>query len=63
MMNWKDFEAIHRGLKNVRCRNLRSSTEESYEEDSVSIAGVSAIIRIGYVPGTDVEHYLLGDQL
>jgi hypothetical protein len=62
MMNWKDLEAIHRGLRNVRSRISRSGTEENYDEDPASIAGVSALIRIGYFPGTDVEHYLLGDQ-
>ena len=58
------FEAIHRGLRNVRSRNLRSGTEENHEEVSAStcIARVSDLIRIGYVPGTGVEHYLLGDQ-
>jgi hypothetical protein len=62
MMNWKDFEAIHRGLRNVRSRNLRSGSEENHEDYSASIARLSALIRIEYVPGTGVEHYLLGDQ-
>jgi len=61
-MNWKYFETIHRVLKNVRSRNLLSGTEENHEENSVIVARMSAIIRIGCVPGTDVEHYLLGDQ-
>ena len=56
MMNWKVFEAIRRGLSNVRSRNLRSGTEESHEQDSVSTARVSALIQIGYVPGTGVQH-------
>jgi hypothetical protein len=61
MVNWKDFEAIRRGLRNVPFRNLRSRTEENHE-DSASIARVSALIRIGYVPDTDIEHYLLGGK-
>jgi len=62
MMKCKDFETTHRVLKNVRSLNLRSGTEENYEEDLVSIAGTSAVIRIGCFPGIDVEHYLLGYQ-
>jgi hypothetical protein len=91
-MNWKDLEAVRRGLRNVRSRNVHSGTEENYDENPASIAGVSALtltlltwriwlapnnvskwqmgfnmafkglIRIGYLPYTDVEHYLLGDQ-
>jgi hypothetical protein len=56
------FEAIHLGLRNVRCRNLRSGTEENDEEVSPSIARVSALIRIGYIRGTGFHHYLLGEK-
>jgi len=62
MINWEDFESIHRVLRNVRFRNLRNGTEGNHEEDSINIAGMSTIIVIGCVPGTDVEHYLLGDH-
>jgi hypothetical protein len=51
------FEAIHRGLRNVRSRNLHIGTEENHEEVSDSIARVPALIRIGYVPGTGGDKF------